>query len=115
MSPTPKNLENFMKNLLTTQGDDWTPFLGEAFMSYNMDMRVPALVKPGELKNFKQPVFIVGADGDISFPGEKLLSRAKQVFSNLQKTNLLKDSKHSPPTTPEFREWLCGEIADFLG
>jgi hypothetical protein len=31
-----------------------------------------------------------------------------RLFRNLQATELLRDSRHCPPTTPAFRSWLAG-------
>jgi pimeloyl-ACP methyl ester carboxylesterase len=52
LSPSEKSLRGFVRNLLTTTDDDWTPYLGDAVRSYNMDMRIPALARPEELQGF---------------------------------------------------------------
>jgi pimeloyl-ACP methyl ester carboxylesterase len=70
MSPSEQRLRNFTRHLLTTQDDDWMQYLGDAFRSFNMNMKVPALVKPGELKGLTAPTLVMAADKDISFPGE---------------------------------------------
>jgi len=104
----------FLEGLLTTTTDDWLPYLGDAFDAYRMDMRVPKLATPGELAGFTAPAMVVAADDDVSFPGDALLARAKVLFPGLAATELLRDCKHSPPTTPEFRAWLAGRLVDFL-
>ena len=71
-------------------------------------MTVPKLANKKELMNFHSPVFVAAAEEDISFPGTKLLSRSKKIFSNVAKTELLLKSKHSPPTADEFRKWMTG-------
>jgi 2-hydroxy-6-oxonona-2,4-dienedioate hydrolase len=114
MSPTPERLQKFVSNLLTTMDDDWAPYLGDAFLSYNMNMTVPMLARPEELEALAAPVLVVAADDDVSFPGDKLLSRAAELFPKLAGTELIKDCRHSPPTTPEFRAWLTGKIEAFL-
>lgn len=114
MNPNGERLKNFVKNLLTTQGDDWTPYLGDAFLLYKMDIRVPALAKPEELNNLKAPTLVVAADGDVSFPGERILARAEQLFPALAGKELIKDCKHSPPTTPEFRQWMAEKLTTFF-
>ena len=113
--PNSETLTNFMKNLLTTVDDDWKDYMGDAFLCYNMDMTVPKLVSKKELTDFKTPVFVVAADGDISFPGNKLIAQAKKIFPNIVKTELLKNAKHSPPTTDTFRKWMSAQISDFIG
>ena len=114
MFPSERRLEAFLRNLLTTPGDDWMPYLGDAFRSYRMDMRVPALAKPEELAGLTAPVLVLGADLDLSFPGPALLARARALFPNLAGAELLKDCRHCPPTTDAFRRALAGQIEAFL-
>ena len=114
LSPTPARLQKFMANLLTTLDDDWAPYLGDAFLSYNMNMTVPKLAKPEELKSLTAPTLVIAADDDVSFPGDRVLSRAAELFPRLAGTELIKGCKHSPPTTDEFRGWLSGKISTFL-
>lgn len=115
LSPSPKTLRPFLASLLTTPDEEWTDYLGEAFLTFNLrTMKVPALARPGELAGFQAPTFVLGADGDLSFPGRSLLRRAARLFPNLQDSELLTGAKHSPPTTPEFREWMAGRLAGFF-
>lgn len=114
MSPTDANLERFTAALLTTPDDDWKQYLGVAFRSYNMNIKVPALARPEELARFDAPVLVIGADQDASFPGAKVISRAKQLFKGPLETELLTECRHSPPTTEEFRRSNCERIARFL-
>jgi pimeloyl-ACP methyl ester carboxylesterase len=114
MSPSERRLKAFVRHMLTTTDDDWMPYLGDALLSYNMDMRVPALAKPEELEGLKAPTLVLGADLDLSFPGQKLLARAPVLFSTLADQELLKDCRHCPPTTDAFRRWLSDRISGFL-
>lgn len=114
LSPSPARLKKFMANLLTTLDDDWTPYLGDAFLSYNMNMTVPKLAKPEELESLTAPTLVIAADDDVSFPGDRVLARAAQLFPKLAGAELIKGCKHSPPTTDEFRGWLTGRISRFL-
>jgi hypothetical protein len=50
----------------------------------------------------------------VSFPGAKLLARAKELLPRAE-TELLEGCRHSPPTDDAFRARLCGRIARFLG
>jgi pimeloyl-ACP methyl ester carboxylesterase len=113
--PTPRNLERFLSGLLTTMDDDWAPYLADAFRSYRMDMKVPKLATTDELARFLAPVLVVGADEDASFPGEALLARARALFPGPVETELVRGSKHSPPTTDAFRRWTADRLARFLG
>ncbi|WNG38707.1 alpha/beta hydrolase [Archangium violaceum] len=114
LSPSEQRLKAFVRHLLTTTDDDWAPYLGDALRSYNMDMRVPALATPDELKGLKAPTLVLGADTDVSFPGQKLLARAHQLFPTLADTELLENCRHCPPTTDTFRRWLSERISGFL-
>ena len=58
------------------------------------------------------PCLVIGAEKDISFPGEKVIDRVKNQVP-LVETELISDSRHSPPTTPEFRTWLGDRIVEF--
>jgi 2-hydroxy-6-oxonona-2,4-dienedioate hydrolase len=114
MFPSEKRFFAFAKNLLTTTDDEWLPYLRDAFSSYNMDMRVPKLATPAELATFEAPVFVIAGDLDLSFPGDKLMSRAKELFPNVVGTELVANCKHCPPTTDEFRDWLSTKLDAFF-
>lgn len=114
LSPSEARLRDFVKNLLTTVDDDWMPYLGDAFRSFNLNMKIPALARPEELKGFTAPTLVLAAEHDVSFPGQKVLDRAAQLFPALAETELIADSLHCPPTTDAFRQWLSGRVAKFL-
>lgn len=114
-APSPKRLDALMRGLLTTQDDEWRAYLGEAFLAYRVsEMKVPPRAQPGEFAALKAPVLVMGADRDVSFPGGLVLERARALFPTLAETELLKDCRHSPPTTPEFRAWLGARLTTFL-
>ncbi len=74
-SPSEHRLKAFLKNLLTSWDDTWATYMGEALRAYDTNMRMPALAKPQALKNFRAPTLVLGAERDLSFPGEKVLAR----------------------------------------
>lgn len=115
MSPSPQRLEALVEHLLTTRDDDWVPFLGEAFKTYDLKgMRIPALAKPEELAAFDAPVQVLGAAQDISFPGGALLERAGKLFKRVEHSELIEGAKHCPPTNDAFRAWLGERMLRFL-
>ena len=114
MFPTEQRFAKFARNLLTTMDDDWLPYLHDAFRSFNMDMRVPKLATPEELAAFKAPTLVMAGDQDVNFPGDKLATRAKQLFGNLASVEIIPNCNHCPPTTPEFHEWLAGRVRGLL-
>lgn len=113
-NPTPERLQAAMQNMLTTLTDDWLPYLGTALTAFTPAMSIPKLAKPAELSRLRVPVLIMGAEGDLSFPGQKVIERAKQLFTASVEVELIPNCRHSPPTTPEFRGWMSKRVGDFL-
>jgi pimeloyl-ACP methyl ester carboxylesterase len=112
--PSQRRLERFVRHLLTTTGDDWTPYLGDAFRHYRLKMSVPPIAQPAELARFTRPTLVVGAEHDVGIPGAKLIARAAELFPGLVGTELIKGAYHSPPTTPEFRRWMADRLTAFF-
>ena len=110
--PSEDRLRRFASAILTTLDDDWLPYMGEAFLAYKLDMRVPPVAKPEDLAGFDRPTLVFGASDDLSFPGATLLARVKALIPHAE-TELL-DCKHSPPTDDAFRAKLAERIASFL-
>jgi pimeloyl-ACP methyl ester carboxylesterase len=113
-SPSERRLKAFLKNLLTSWDDNWATYMGEALRAYDTNIRMPVLARPDELKNFSAPTLVIGADRDLSFPGEKVLARAAELFPALTDKELIRDCNHCPPTTEEFRGWVSNRISQFL-
>lgn len=114
LRPSPQRRDRLMRHLLTTPDDDWSAYLGDAFRLYRLQMRVPARARPDELAGFTRPTLVIGAERDVSFPGAKLLARAAELFPGLAGTELLAGACHSPPATPEFRQWLGARLTAFF-
>jgi pimeloyl-ACP methyl ester carboxylesterase len=114
MRPTPRRLDRVLRNLLTAPDDDWTPYLGDAFRLYRLQMQVPRLARPAELVGFTRPTLVIGAAEDVGFPGGKLLARARELFPGFAGGELIDGAKHSPPTTPAFRRWMADRLTGFL-
>lgn len=113
--PNPQRLQRLGAALLTTLDDDWLPFIGDAFLAYDVKrMEVPRLSRSGEFAALRAPVLVIGADEDVSFPGAKVVARAKELFPTLEAAELLQGVKHSPPTTPEFRAELGARLLRFF-
>lgn len=112
-SPSDKNLQRVLEPLFTTRDPEWEQFFGQAIRDYRLDMRIPPLWKPAQTSGFKKPVLVLGADQDLSFPGDKLTRRARELFPQAE-TVLLENCKHCPPFTEEFRAMLAGKIEAFL-
>ncbi|PZR16165.1 MAG: alpha/beta hydrolase [Archangium gephyra] len=113
LSPSPTRLRKFAQGLLTTFDDDWLPYIGDSFLIYRLNMKVPSLSKPEEFKHLTAPVLVIAAEHDVSFPGQAVLERSKQLFK-APDTELLRGSQHSPPTTAEFRAWMGERLTTFF-
>lgn len=111
--PSEKNLKRLVRNLITTWDEDWANYLGDAFNEFKPNFRIPPLASDEELKRLTVPCLIIGAENDISFPGKEMIERSQRLIPNVE-TELIRDSKHSPPTTPEFRNWLDKRVKEFI-
>lgn len=104
--PSLKNRDRLLKGLFTAHDDFWSGYIGDAMLHITTDFTPPPLLKDGQLNKLKAPVYIYAADRDVSFPGKKLLARAREVFPNLVGTKLLTDCRHCPPFDQEhIRRW----------
>ncbi|WP_133120213.1 alpha/beta fold hydrolase [Rhodohalobacter barkolensis] len=113
MRPGEKNLRRLVKNLITTWDEDWANYLGDAFLDFIPNIKIPPLASDEELQNLTMPCLVIGAENDISFPGNEIIIRVKNQIPNVE-TEFLKSSNHSPPTTPEFRSWLNKRVKEFI-
>lgn len=101
--PSEKNRERALRRIFTSQDHLWSPYLGDALQSWNVDFSIPPLMSPEELERLNAPVYVIAADRDLYFPGEKLIKRSHELFNNFVGSHLLKDSFHSPSFRPEDR------------
>jgi pimeloyl-ACP methyl ester carboxylesterase len=109
-----RNLRRLLAPLLTTWDDDWAAYMGESVRDMPFDLRIPPLATDEELRKLTMPVLVLGADEDISFPGEAVVRRVKALVPHAD-VEVIAGCKHCPPTTPEFRAWLAGRLTAFLG
>lgn len=114
MFPSEERFKAALRGLLTTPDPHWSGYLKEAFAAFRMSFKEPTQVRPGELSGLRAPTLLVAADRDMSFPGQAMIERAKELIPSLEETELLEQCNHCPPTTPEFRGWLGARIRRFL-
>ena len=112
--PTDKTLRKLVSHLLTTWDEEWARYLGDSLNDFATNLRIPPVASAQELENLTMPSLVIAAEHDISFPGDKVIVRAKRHIPNAE-TELIKGSRHCPPTTPEFQEWLGSRIKEFTG
>jgi pimeloyl-ACP methyl ester carboxylesterase len=114
MFPSDARLRRFVSAIMSPPLDDaWIEWFAEVLRSYRLDMRVPPLATDAMLTGFARPTLVIGAAHDLSFPGAALIARAKTLLPHAE-TELLEDSRHSPPMTEAYRQRLCDRVARFL-
>lgn len=96
-----KYLHQFLEVLFTDNDPYAIRSLGLIFSHFKMDFSPIPNIKDKEAQNIQTPIYLVGAEKDAFFPGEKLLKRAKKIFPSLQQSLLLADAKHVPGKTQE--------------
>lgn len=111
--PTRARLEPILKTQFTTRDPAWARYLGEALLAYRLDFNVPRFRAADGWEKLRCPVLVFGAELDIHSPGEALLRRIKEWLPQAD-TELLRGSKHCPPLTPEFRQFLGQRVLRFL-
>jgi 2-hydroxy-6-oxonona-2,4-dienedioate hydrolase len=111
--PTPARLEPILKTQFTNHDPAWARYLGEALLAYRLDFHVPRFRASDGWENLRCPVLVFGAEHDIHSPGEALLRRIRSWLPHAE-TELLRGSKHCPPLTPEFRQFLGLRVLRFL-
>jgi pimeloyl-ACP methyl ester carboxylesterase len=108
-----RNLRRLLDPLLTTWDADWAGYTGDAVRDMPFDFRVPPLATDEQLRKLAMPVLVLGAADDISFPGEAVVRRMKSTVPHAD-GEVIRDCKHCPPTTPEFRGWLAERLTAFM-
>jgi len=114
INPTTKRLRTLVDPLLTTWDDGWAHYLGDAFNDFALRRDIPPVASDADLNALSMPCLIIAAEHDISFPGGPLIERAESHIPNVE-TELIRDSRHSPPTTTAFRTWMANRITTFAG
>ncbi|NBC25625.1 MAG: alpha/beta fold hydrolase [Bacteroidetes bacterium] len=111
--PNEKRLHAMLNPILTTHDEDWANYLGDALNDFSPNTKIPPVAPDEQLEQLKIPSLVMGADEDISFPGDKMVERAANHIHNTE-TELIDNCKHCPPTTPDFRQWLFNRVNGFI-
>lgn len=107
-----KHLNSFLSAFVPDNDDFLYRMLNVMMKGIKLDTRIPKLLKPQEVENFKAPIYIMAAKNDVYFPGNKIAKRSKELFSNLKEVYLLKNSKHMPSKDThliiqqKIKEWI---------
>jgi 2-hydroxy-6-oxonona-2,4-dienedioate hydrolase len=112
--PSDERLRRVVRALFSTLDPDWTAYFGEALRAYRLDIRVPPLARPADLAAVKCPTLVFGGELDVHFPGRALVARVKQLIPHAD-VEVIEGSRHCPPLTDDFRDWIGARIDRFLG
>lgn len=78
------HLKSFLQSFVSNE-DEFMLRLQKAFLTgLNMDYLGPTLPKEKDVSMFERPVYLLVAEDDVFFPGDKTLARAFQVFKNVR-------------------------------
>ncbi len=90
------DLLRFMNAFFITKDPHSVEMQKTLLLGFKMDYRRPTLVKHKDVDRVNSPVYVMVADDDIFFPGDKTLKRCAELFSYLKDTYVLRNSKHIP-------------------
>ncbi len=91
-----EDLLKFMNAFFTTKDRHSIELQKNLLLGFKMDYRRPILVKNNEVSGIISPVYVMVADNDIFFPGDKTLKRCQDLFKTLKDTYILNNCKHIP-------------------
>lgn len=107
-----EHLKSFLKNFVPEDDTFMLRLQKEILLGVKMDYRRPQLLQESDIAHFENPVYMIVADDDIFFPGDKAIKKAKIIFKNLQEVYVLPDCLHMPHVKDfpliqtKLRSWL---------
>jgi 2-hydroxy-6-oxonona-2,4-dienedioate hydrolase len=113
LRPSEDRLKALLEPLFTTWDEEWASYTADALRDMRLDPRIPPLATDADLRELKLRMLVIGAEDDISFPGRDMVERVRRLVPNVE-TELLRQCKHCPPTTPQFRSWLTERVDTFM-
>jgi len=108
------DLIKFMDAFYVDKDEYSIAFQRTVLLGVHMDTRRPPLIQAKETINFDSPVYILGAENDIFFPIEKVITKAKKVFQNIRAIEILPGAKHVPDAKdyPDIERLIKGFLED---
>ena len=106
------DLLRFMDAFFITKDPHSVEMQKTLLLGFKMDYRRPILVKNKDVAQVNTPVYVMVADDDIFFPGDKTLKRCAELFPTLKDKYILQNSKHIPDQSrygeieEKIAEWL---------
>lgn len=113
IAPNQARLHRLLDPIFTTWDDDWAKYVGDTIHDLKIDSRIPPLATDEELRHLTVPTLVLAAEHDISFPADQLVKRVRELIPDVE-AEVMAGSKHSPPMTEEFRQWLTKRLTSFF-
>ncbi|MEM6691534.1 MAG: hypothetical protein AAF664_19050, partial [Planctomycetota bacterium] len=88
-------------------------FMETTVKDWKFSSTLPPLLSDSQIQSIKAPMLTIAAEQDIAFPGGPMIERLTRVRPET-KTELIANCKHCPPTTDDFRQWLCNRLMEFF-
>jgi pimeloyl-ACP methyl ester carboxylesterase len=92
--------------------DDVLELIEAVFQNVRLEAGMPRPVTESELANFKAPTLVIAAEKDAMFPGEAVIKRAREIFTNLKVAECLKGGTHY--SSKHDLEYVNKRIAEFM-
>jgi len=92
--------------------DDVLQLIAAVFQHVRVEALMPRPATKAELADLTAPTCVIAAEKDALFPGEAVVKRAKEIFSNLKVVECLKGATHYS-SKPDL-EYANERMAEFL-
>lgn len=109
--PLKEDLSHIVGVMVSECDDLWYEFFELMMSSYKMEMRAPKEYSKKSLEKFCSPVLVFASNEDIFFPADKVLTKAKELFTGPLQMHLI-DGKHLP--SEETMRFVCDKAIEFF-
>lgn len=92
--PSPQRFQRAVQWMGSDIEDDVLQLIQAVFQHVRVEAGMPKPATKAELEGFTAPTCVIAAEKDVMFPGEAVIKRAKEVFSNLAEAECLKGATH---------------------
>ena len=94
-SPNRERLIRAARPILTDLEEPVVRQLGLVYRHVRLDRQLPRAATAEELAGYESPTLLFSAEGDVFFPADRVVPRARQIIPNLT-TETLPDDRHVP-------------------
>ncbi len=104
-----RHLLRFMDAFYNVRDPYWIAFQKACLLGLHMDLRKPPLLTKPQAAALNTPVYLLVADDDIFFPGDKAIARCRNLFPGFREAVTLNNCKHIPD------ESMHSQIEEHIG